>query len=117
MSDARRAGKHAEFLAAQFLSRQGLSILTTNYSTRYGELDLVAWDAATSYLVFVEVRYRKRANFGSAAETVNEAKQQKLRLAAEHYLQQQQRSDDNCRFDVISMTGTDYQLQWFVNAF
>ena len=55
------AGAQAEKLAAQFLQRQGLKLLHSNYRCRFGEIDLVCQQHDT--LVFVEVRLRSNTSF------------------------------------------------------
>lgn len=73
-------------------------------------------------LVFVEVRYRRSDNFGSAAESVSLPKQRRIRLAASHYLNLRPRYRSvPCRFDVLALqshpAGGREQLQWIKNAF
>ncbi len=111
-------GRAAEDLAAAHLAGQGLHILARNYRVAGGEIDLIARHGAE--LVFVEVRSRRSAAFGSAAESVTPSKRRRLLLAAQHYLLGLgQRTPPPCRFDVISITGTlDAQhLEWLRNAF
>ena len=59
MSDktSKRLGALGEQAAAEHLLRRGYSILERNYRTRWGELDLVAFDGQT--LVFCEVKTRR----------------------------------------------------------
>jgi putative endonuclease len=53
--DHRRAlGQHGEQLALEHLEARGFSLLTRNYRTRRGEIDLIAFDGRT--LIFVEVK-------------------------------------------------------------
>jgi Holliday junction resolvase-like predicted endonuclease len=54
----RAAGDVFELRACTELERAGLKLLARNYTTRYGELDLVMSDDDT--VVFVEVRCRKK---------------------------------------------------------
>lgn len=111
-------GRAAEDLAAAHLTGQGLAILTRNYRVAGGEIDLIARHGAE--LVFVEVRSRRSAAFGSGAESVTPAKRRRLLLAAQHYLATLgQRTPPPCRFDIVSITGTlDAQhLDWLRNAF
>lgn len=65
-------GSQAEQLALNYLQQQGLTLITQNYHSRRGEIDLIMLDENT--LVFVEVRYRKSAAYGSALESVNSQK-------------------------------------------
>src|SRR3954452_19300091 len=57
MSDTRHTrGRRGEELAADHFERLGFEVLARNHRTRYGELDLVAFDGET--LVFAEVKTR-----------------------------------------------------------
>jgi putative endonuclease len=117
-SDATAAewGRRAERAAENYLTRRGLRTLERNYRVRAGEIDLVMTDH--DELVFVEVRFRSRTEFGDGAASVDFRKQQRLISAARHYLQH--RGDERpCRFDVVSVGRTHYRLrfEWMRNAF
>jgi putative endonuclease len=105
-------GRKEEF-ALRYLQRRGLRLVTRNYRCRQGEIDLVMRDG--DCLAFVEVRYRKSQGFGSPAESVTRTKQQRIILAARHYLQHHPTALD-CRFDVLALTGAE-QIEWLKNAF
>lgn len=107
-------GSLAEHTAATFLQQQGLILIEKNFRCQFGEIDLVMRDGET--LVFVEVRLRANQNFGGAAYSINQNKQQKLSRTAEQYLQLH--GDCNCRFDAILMQATDINaVEWIKNAF
>ena len=110
-------GKLTESLACKHLQAQGLTLQESNYRCKLGEIDLIMGDGPT--LVFVEVRYRKSASFGHAAETVNRNKQQKLLRCANHYLTAKKQHRSPCRFDVVSLNGPLNQLtvDWIPAAF
>ena len=58
MTDVRHiAGQQGEEHAAQHFERLGFEVLGRNHRTRFGELDLVAYDGRT--LVFAEVKTRR----------------------------------------------------------
>ena len=78
----RPPGSHhwSEDIAAEFLQRQGLVLLVTNYRNRTGEIDLIMSDDQT--LVFVEVKQRRDSQFGRPEESVDITKQTKLRHTA-----------------------------------
>lgn len=108
------AGLSAEQLAATFLQKQGLNLVAVNYHCRHGEIDLIMLDH--NILVFVEVRLRSNPRFGSAAESINRAKQQKLIRAAQFYLQTHP-THSPCRFDAVLMNSVDAsQIHWIRNA-
>lgn len=116
----RSKGMHYEHLALKYLKKQGLTLVTKNFSSRYGEIDLIMQDKNT--LVFVEVRYRKGNNYGSAAESVSVPKQQKIILCAQHYLNQTQLWHLDCRFDIVAISAAnDSQneacINWLQAAF
>ena len=71
-------------------------------------------------LVFVEVRYRARSDFGTGAETVTARKQRRVINTAAHYLQRNPgHADRACRFDVSSISGPhdNPEVEWIVDAF
>lgn len=97
-------GQEAEREAARRLRNLGYRVLERNVRTLRGEIDLVAWDGPT--LCFVEVKSRRRADYGGAQSAVDQAKQSRLWRAAEAYLagNEQWWSDPpECRFDVVAM--------------
>lgn len=71
-------------------------------------------------LIFVEVRYRRGARFGSAAESVDARKQQRLIRAAEDFLvRHPQFANHPCRFDVMALYGEADApgCDWIAGAF
>lgn len=108
------AGAAAEDLAADYLLRQGLRLVVRNYRVRGGEIDLICTDG--DVLVFVEVRLRRHSGFGGAAASITSTKQQRLILAARHYLQAH--GERPCRFDCVLLSALDEgALEWIKNAF
>lgn len=106
-------GARAEALAADYLCRQGLTLLERNFRTRRGEIDLVMRDG--DILVFVEVRYRASSRFGTPAETVDARKRRRLAAAAADYLKRHPTMLP-CRFDVVAIGAQD-RIQWLKDAF
>ncbi len=106
-------GNSAENQALKYLRKQGLKPVTSNYRSRYGEIDLIMQHGAT--LVFVEVRYRAAEQYGGAAASVDPRKQQKLIRTAAAYLQSHD-ADALCRFDVVAINGSS-QINWIQSAF
>jgi putative endonuclease len=109
-------GAAAEDLALRYLEAQGLTLVMRNFRCRTGELDLIMRDGGS--LVFVEVRSRRYIRYGTPAESVTRAKQQKLLRAATFYLQRQ-RLDLPCRFDVVAILrpGGEPHIEWIRDAF
>jgi putative endonuclease len=100
----RRTGDVFEERARAHLEHAGLLLLAHNYTTRFGELDLVMRDGQV--LVFVEVRYRRNTRFGGAATSVTATKQARLVHAAGLFLAAHpQHAQRACRFDVVTFEG------------
>ena len=119
-------GDAAEAAAAAHLQRAGLTLIERNFRTPGrggGEIDLVM-RAPDGTLVFVEVRQRASASHGGAGASIGRVKQQRIVLAAQHYLMRFARVPP-CRFDVVLVEGSLAQadgdgnpkIQWLVAAF
>ncbi|MCX7544065.1 YraN family protein [Marinicella gelatinilytica] len=107
-----------ERLACTYLQQQGLKLVTGNFRTKAGEVDLIMEDSET--LVFVEVRYRKHQQWGGAEASVTNTKQQRICKAAAAYLQKNNLTNRCfCRFDVVAINGhlTPPQIHWIKDAF
>ncbi len=114
----RESGALWEKAAESFLCGQGLRLLHRNFSSRFGEIDLIMEDEGT--LVFVEVKYRTRNQHGSGADAVTFHKQGKIsRTAAWYLVKNPRRAEQFCRFDVISMNPQkkDQGINWIKDAF
>ncbi len=104
--EARRAaGSAAEERACRHLEGEGFDVVERNVRFQDGEIDVVA--RRGDLLVFVEVRSREDAAFGSPEDTVGPRKRLRIAAAARRYLSQV--STDTwreARFDVIAIEGT-----------
>lgn len=117
-SRERNAGLWAEDLAFRRLQQSGLTLLGRNYRCRSGELDLIMRDSEA--LVFVEVRFRGRGDYGTSAESVDLRKQRRIVLTARHYLQRHpDQNRTSARFDVVLVGGEPARptVEWIKNAF
>jgi putative endonuclease len=107
--DRQGLGRHGENLACRELRRRGYAILARRYRTRFGEIDIIGKDGPT--LVFVEVKARRTARRGLAAESVTARKRRRIAAMALDYLAWTGRLNHPCRFDVVAIDGlgTDRQ--------
>ena len=113
-------GRWGEDKAADFLQKQGCQLLSRNYRSQFGEIDLIMEQG--QILLFVEVKLRKNRSFGGAAAAVTPSKQQKLILTAQAWLASEKRESQVARFDVVEVyaphgAAEDYQVNWIPNAF
>ena len=98
-------GRLGERLAAEHLVRRGFQIVERNYRTRWGELDIVAFDGRV--LAFCEVKTRRAGPAGAnPLDAVRAFKRSQVRKMAGRWLIE--RTDrpyaDTVRFDAIGVT-------------
>lgn len=113
-------GAWGEQLSARYLKKRGYKILACNYSSRFGEIDIIA--RKKDIIAFVEVKLRKNADHGQAREFVGYQKQARIRATAQLWLSEH---DDGLqpRFDVIEIyapQGLDTrapQIEHLIDAF
>lgn len=111
-------GKEAELRAINWLTEKKLTLLESNYSCRFGEIDIIMLEHET--LVFIEVRLRASKRFGGAATSVTPTKQRKIITTANHFLMcHTQYAKHFCRFDVIAFESSSVQCSpvWYKDAF
>ena len=103
MGDGRKSlGKAGEDLAERYLKRQGYAIVARNYRCPLGEIDLIAVNRRV--VVFVEVKTRRVDTSGAPLESVNAAKQRRLKRIALHYLSKHHLHDRDVQFDVVGVS-------------
>lgn len=118
MSRERRLlGQAGEALAADALRQRGYTILQRNFRTPCGEIDLVAQHDGA--IVFIEVKMRRTALYGSPAEAVHGMKKRRIVQSAQYYLQQQGSPEVRVRFDVVAITmlADNPEVEIFRDAF
>lgn len=98
--DKKLLGRWGEEQAAAYLRKKGYKVAGMNYSTRFGEIDIIASDK--TYVAFVEVKLRKGDRFAGAREYVTRAKQERIISAAQGWLQVND-TGLQPRFDVIEV--------------
>jgi putative endonuclease len=97
-------GQQGESLVAQWLQQQHWSILARGWTSRWGELDVVALgrEGRASCLAFVEVKTRSQGNWDEDGLcAITRSKQTKLWKTAQLFLAKHPHlAEVNCRFDV-----------------
>ena len=100
----KRLGDAGEQAAANYLAARGYEIICRNYRAPGGELDLVAHKDGVT--IFVEVKTRTSAAYGTGAEAVTSKKKTAMLAAAQHYACAHGLWDTPLRMDVIEITLT-----------
>jgi putative endonuclease len=94
-------GRRGEDVAADYLRRQGLVVLSRNWRCRLGELDLVATDG--DRLVVCEVKTRSGPGYGHPSEAVTRRKAGRIRQLTRFWLAEHRVRWCEIRFDVVSV--------------
>ncbi len=99
----KRIGDQGEEIAANFLIARGYRIVERNFRCKGGEVDIVAREAGSGCLVFVEVKTRRDLSYGVPQLAVNSFKQRQISKAALTWLSKNRLHDQLARFDVIAI--------------
>ncbi len=95
----RKKGDIGEDIASKWLEiNKNYCILERNYSTRYGEIDIIAQD--NNFYVFIEVKYRSSNSHGLPYEAVTLPKQDRIAKSALCYMQKKDLTSTH-RFDLM----------------
>ncbi len=93
-------GKLAEIKACEYLKKKKYKLLDVNYTSRFGEIDLIM--QKKNFICFIEVKMRNEKSIASPAEFVDFNKQKKIITTAQIYL-----ANNNInlqpRFDVVEV--------------
>ena len=118
MTYQRRIGNLGEAIAADFLKNLGYQMLDQNYTTPYGELDLVFLDV--DIVVFAEVKTRTSETFGSPESSITQTKLERIQNSALLWLQAHPGQKDDWRIDVVAILlkpdGRVEDIQHFINV-
>lgn len=106
--DKRAKGRAGEDAAAAYLEDKGYEVVKRNYYTRYGEIDIIAYDG--DFLVFAEVKKRNGKKYGTGAQAVTSKKIGKIRTCAAIYLSENGLHDQKVRFDVLEISSGSKNL-------
>lgn len=96
-------GRRGEDLAHRYLQRAGYRVIARNYRVGGGdaEIDIIA--RHFEIVVFVEVKARSTAEFGSPDRAIGAAKRKNIVIAAHSYATRAGIGWDQVRFDTISI--------------
>ncbi len=101
-TERRQFGDRGEDLAARYLFERGFRIVARQVRVgRMGEIDLVAEDYDT--LVFIEVKTRRDARYGTPEEALSWGKRRRLANAVMGYIGQRNLHHVRYRVDVVAV--------------
>jgi len=96
-----KLGKKAEYLATDYLRKQGYYIRDKNYRSGPAEVDIIA--QKTNHLCFIEIKSKKSLRYGEPEEQIDKGKIQRYHHAAESF-QMEEKWHGEIQFDSISIT-------------
>lgn len=112
-------GSFGENLAENYLINNGYKILNKNFSTKIGEIDIIAKDE--EYICFIEVKTRFSSYYGLPCEAVNKSKQKKIIKNAKMFILKNKLFNSNFRFDVVEVilnyNNNSHNIKIIKNAF
>ncbi|MBF7075047.1 YraN family protein [Glaciecola sp. MH2013] len=111
---ASNRGYTAEQKAKSYLEQHSLVFIEQNFKSKVSEIDLIMRDQ--EQLVFVEVKFRKNASHGSAAEQFTKSKRNKLEKAIYYYLLKNKLNafHTSFRIDVVAIDAE--KVNWIKNV-
>lgn len=109
-------GQAAEQIASGWLQEQGFRILDRNWRTRWCELDIVA--EQEGIVRIIEVKYRRRSDFGTGFEYITPDKVRRLQRAAQMWLAAHSRPHQDYAIDIIAISGplSSHNLEYLPDA-
>lgn len=112
MKIANPVAKKGEELAVEFLRKKGYKIIERNFRKGYGEIDIVAIDGNGNEktLVFIEVKTRTSAKFGSGLESIAPWKLKTLIKTSQFYKMIHPNLPNNLRIDAVSVVLSNGQI-------
>lgn len=114
MNRSKEIGNLGEKLAVEFLLRSGFKHVASNYHSRYGEIDIICENE--KYIVFVEVKSRKKGTNYPGVEAIDRSKRAKILKTSFDYLLKNP-TEKQPRFDVIEVEFPSQKITHYENAF
>lgn len=121
-TNIKKIGEWGEGIAAEYLEKNGYTILTRNYHSSQGEIDIVAVGPVIrlSCLVFVEVKTRTSKCYGYPEEAVTRKKWDHMQSAIQSYFESHLVDQLDWCVDVIAILGKpdqdNPQIQHYENV-
>ncbi|MDA1317208.1 MAG: YraN family protein [bacterium] len=94
-------GSIGENIASDYLQKKGYRILIQNYTSRWGELDIIA--EFRQKIIFIEVKTRKDTRRGMPYEAVTRSKLHHLRRTINYYILTNKFEHRKHQLDVIGI--------------
>lgn len=107
----REIGEFGENEACKYLAKLGYTIISRNFYTVRGEIDVIAIDK--DEYVFFEVKTRTSRKFGAPVEAINKSKMNHIIKSSKYFIYKNGLEAKNIRFDIIEVYINDKNV--FIN--
>ena len=117
MTDNKKLGIKGERFTVRFLKKNKYKILLRNFTSHFGEIDIIAHD--DKYIIFVEVKTRSGNIMLPPGSAVNYKKQKRIINTAQYFLRKY-KTDLKIRFDIAEVTFDSkrkMKMNYIENAF
>lgn len=115
----RKKGIKFEKIASNYIEESGLRVITRNFNSRYGEIDLIAEDTSSDTIVFIEVKARTSNKFGTPEEAITNKKIKNIIKTSLEFISLMNLTNKNIRFDIITIEKDkdyNYKIKHIKNA-
>lgn len=97
-------GDAGENIAEKYLQNHGYEILAKNFRVFGGEVDIIA--KKDEKIFFVEVKFRKNAEFSHPLELFDFRKAKPFLRAMYEYISRENLEEENCQIDLVAILKT-----------
>lgn len=119
MIDKNKIGDYGEVLASKHLIDLGYNIISRNYRTKFGEIDIIA--AKQHVLIFIEVKTRYNSRYGLPCESVNYKKRKHIMTTSQIFISSKKLYNFDVQYDVIEVilnySNDSYSINHIKSAF
>lgn len=97
----KKIGTFGEMIVITYLENSNYKILSQNYCTKFGEIDIIAKDK--DEYVFIEVKTRSSSEFGRPVEAVDKHKEKHIKKSSQIYIYLNNLENQYIRYDIIEV--------------
>ncbi len=119
MINTREIGAYGENIAMEYLLNKGYKLISKNFRSQFGEIDIIAKEK--DLICFIEVKSRYNTNFGFPAQAISKNKQKRIKKTSLLFINKEKLFNLNIRYDVIEIllnyNDDSYIINHLENAF
>jgi len=110
MTNKRAIGTFYEDATVRFLEADGFQLISKNYYTPFGEIDLIM--SFNQMIYFIEVKYRSSNAFGSPRESINPRKIKHMKSSAIFYIKENHSGFQPYKLSFMGITRVNETLNY-----